>query len=189
MCLIPLKIWAIELVGPIHLGFEAWALPGGDKKTRGMSNAASTGGLWPLPQTKISTAGEQQGSGFTLQEAKVLLLLFQERKKNEWVEQQSFSARSWNINPSKASAGMETQAAGWASGEVGITQLPLKHSVTQHPGDSLPLNKTFWGFLYKALFFFTHKSDYQLFQQEKKEQLDLEKCSQQRMCTQSDSGV
>lgn len=79
----PLKIWAIELIGPIHLGFEA--LPGGDKKNRGMRNTASTGGLWPLPQTKISTAGEQQGSGFTLQEAEVLLLLFQERKKiSEW---------------------------------------------------------------------------------------------------------
>lgn len=72
--------------------------------------------------------------------------------KKKWVKQQSSFARSWNINPIKTSAGLEIQAAGWASGEVGITQLPLKHSVTQHHGDILLLNRTFWGFFIKHYF-------------------------------------
>lgn len=66
--------------------------------------------------------------------------------KNEWVKEQSYFVRFWSTNPDKTSAGMDTQAAGWASGEVGITQLPLKHSVTQHNGDILLLNKAIWGF-------------------------------------------
>lgn len=86
---IPLKFWAAELVGPIHLGFEAWALPGGEEP-EGWGIAANTGCLWPLPQTKIPTAGEQQGSGFTLQEAIELLLLFQEGGKKRVSELAEF---------------------------------------------------------------------------------------------------
>lgn len=142
---IPLKIWAIDLTGPIHLGFEAWALPGGEKKPEGWGVQQTLKVCDPFPKEKYQQQEKSRALVSPCKRPKCCS--FCSRKgKNEWVKEQSYFARFWSTNPDKTSAGMDTQAAGWAPGEVGITQLPLKHSVTQHNGDILLLNKAIWGF-------------------------------------------